>query len=110
MHKYAPDAVAIETLFMTRNQKTAMKVAEARGVAILAAAEAGIPLFEYSPQAVKIAVTRLGQRGQKKRHQDGRSHTETLCNRNASTTNMTRVALGLAHQGAARIRKLSTAI
>src|SRR3989344_8690134 len=47
IHEHRPDAIAIETIFMTRNQKTAIKVAEARGVAILAAANAGLPLFEY---------------------------------------------------------------
>ena len=50
---------------MTRNQKTAIKVAEARGVVILAAAEASVPLFEYSPQAVKIAVTGSGNADKK---------------------------------------------
>lgn len=65
IHTHKPDAVAIETLFMTKNQKTALKVAEARGVAILATAEAGVPLFEYSPQAVKIAVTGSGNADKK---------------------------------------------
>ncbi|PIR85065.1 crossover junction endodeoxyribonuclease RuvC [Candidatus Kaiserbacteria bacterium CG10_big_fil_rev_8_21_14_0_10_45_20] len=57
---FSPDAVAIETLFFTKNQKTAMRVAEARGVIILAVLQAHIPLFEYSPQEVKIAVTGIG--------------------------------------------------
>jgi crossover junction endodeoxyribonuclease RuvC len=57
---YRPSALALETLFFSTNQKTAIRVAEARGVIVLAAAEAGIPLFEYSPQAVKIAVTGSG--------------------------------------------------
>ena len=57
---YAPAAVALETLYFSTNQKTAIRVAEARGVLVLAAAEGGIPLFEYSPQAVKIAVTGSG--------------------------------------------------
>lgn len=55
-----PDAIALETLFFSKNVKTAIKVAEARGVVILAAAVAGVPLFEYSPQTVKIAVTGSG--------------------------------------------------
>lgn len=57
---YRPGALALETLFFTKNQKTAIAVAEARGAIMLAAAHAGIPLFEYSPQAVKIAVTGSG--------------------------------------------------
>jgi crossover junction endodeoxyribonuclease RuvC len=57
---YAPESMATETLFFTKNQKTAMAVAEARGVILLAAENSGISLFEYSPQAVKIAVTGNG--------------------------------------------------
>lgn len=52
--------MALETLFFTKNQKTAMKVAEARGVIQLAGAEHGLAITEYSPQAVKIAVTGSG--------------------------------------------------
>lgn len=58
--KWKPEALAIETLFFTKNQKTAIHVAEARGVITLAGVEAGIPVFEYSPQDVKIAVTGSG--------------------------------------------------
>ena len=58
--EYKPEALAIETLFFTKNQKTAIQVAEARGVIELAGAEAGIPVYEYSPQEVKIAVTGSG--------------------------------------------------
>ncbi len=58
--KYAPDALAIETLFFSKNQKTAIKVAEARGVISIAAALADCPVFEYSPQEVKLAVTGSG--------------------------------------------------
>ncbi len=58
--KYKPDALALETLYFSKNQKTAIRVAEARGVIMLAAAKARIPLLEYSPQEVKIAVTGSG--------------------------------------------------
>jgi len=58
--KYQPGVLALETLFFSKNQKTAIAVAEARGVLMLAAAENSIPLSEYSPQAVKIAVTGSG--------------------------------------------------
>ncbi len=60
IREYAPDALALETLFFSKNQKTAIKVAEARGAISVAAAIAGIPVFEYSPQEVKIAVTGSG--------------------------------------------------
>lgn len=52
-----PDAVAVETMFTNRNLQTAMDVGRASGVAILAAAEAGLPVYEYVPTAVKAAVT-----------------------------------------------------
>lgn len=58
--KYKPGALALETLYFSKNQKTAIRVAEARGVIMLAAAKGGIPVFEYSPQEVKLAVTGSG--------------------------------------------------
>ncbi len=60
IQKYRPNALALETLYFSKNQKTAIAVAEARGIIMLAAAEADILLFEYSPQEVKIAVTGSG--------------------------------------------------
>ena len=57
---HEPNTLALETLFFSKNQKTAIAVAEARGVIIAAAATRGIPVCEYSPQAVKIAVTGSG--------------------------------------------------
>src|SRR3989338_8715020 len=58
--KHKPESLALETLFFSKNQKTAIHVAEARGAITVAAGEAGIPVCEYSPQAVKIAVTGSG--------------------------------------------------
>jgi crossover junction endodeoxyribonuclease RuvC len=60
IREHRPETCALETLFFTKNQKTAMKVAEARGVIQLVAARAGLTITEYSPQAVKIAVTGSG--------------------------------------------------
>ena len=61
IEKYAPEAMAIETLFFTNNQKTAMHVSEARGVMLYVAAVAGIAVAEFSPVAIKIAVTGYGK-------------------------------------------------
>ena len=58
---YRPDHLAIETLFFSNNQKTAVAVAEARGVILLAAKQAAVPIFEYSPLQVKQAVTGFGK-------------------------------------------------
>ncbi len=60
IEEYSPDVLAIETLFFSTNRKTAMRVAEARGVVLAQAGVAGIPVAEYSPQAVKLAVTGYG--------------------------------------------------
>lgn len=57
---YAPEAVALETLFFSTNVKTAIGVAEARGAILAAAGLAELPIIECSPQQVKLAVTGHG--------------------------------------------------
>ena len=57
LQKWKPDAVAIEKLFFNSNQKTAIQVAEARGVILLAAQKAGVSISEYTTLQVKQAVT-----------------------------------------------------
>jgi crossover junction endodeoxyribonuclease RuvC len=59
--EYKPDAMAIEELFFNKNVRTALAVGQARGVAILAAAHAGIPVAEYTPLQVKQAVVGYGR-------------------------------------------------
>ena len=58
--EYSPDALAIESLFITKNQKTAMRVSEARGVIAYEAVRKNIPIYEYTPLQIKIAVTGHG--------------------------------------------------
>ncbi len=58
---WKPEALATETLFLFSNQKTAFRVAEARGVILYEAARAGLPVFEYTPLQIKIAVTGYGR-------------------------------------------------
>jgi crossover junction endodeoxyribonuclease RuvC len=57
---YRPDAAAVEELFFGRNITTAVKVGQARGVLLLALANAGIPMAEYSPPKIKEAVSGYG--------------------------------------------------
>jgi len=57
LDEFKPDILAIETLFITKNQKTAMRVAEARGIIIYEALKRDIPVHEYGPMEVKMAVT-----------------------------------------------------
>ncbi len=52
--------MALETLFFSVNKKTAIKVAEARGVVLLLAAKKQLPVLEISPQAVKLSMTGVG--------------------------------------------------
>jgi crossover junction endodeoxyribonuclease RuvC len=61
IEKYKPDAVSIEKLFFHTNQKTAIGVAEARGVILLACMKGGTEIFEYTPLQVKMAVTGYGR-------------------------------------------------
>ncbi len=58
--KFRPDVLAIETIFLTSNQKTAIAVAEARGVVIYECERAHLKIFEYSPLQIKQAVTGYG--------------------------------------------------
>jgi crossover junction endodeoxyribonuclease RuvC len=60
---HEPKAMALEDLFFGRNVGSALSVGQARGVVLLAAAERGIPCFDYTPQAVKKAVCGSGAAG-----------------------------------------------
>ena len=58
--EYSPDGFAIESIFMARNAESALKLGHARGVAIVAAVNQGIPVFEYEARKVKQAVVGNG--------------------------------------------------
>ena len=62
---YKPEAVAVEELFFNTNVTTAITVGQARGVAILAAYRAGVPIAEYTPLQVKQTVTSYGRADKK---------------------------------------------
>ncbi len=57
---YKPDAVAVEGVFYSVNAKSALKLGHVRGVALLAAANAGLPVAEYAPLSIKSAVVGYG--------------------------------------------------
>lgn len=59
--RWEPTSLAIESLFFNQNTTNALKVSEARGVVLYEAAVAGLSVYEYSPQAIKIAVTGYGK-------------------------------------------------
>ncbi|MSU55496.1 MAG: crossover junction endodeoxyribonuclease RuvC [Candidatus Taylorbacteria bacterium] len=61
VNKYKPEALAIEKLFFTTNQKTVMLVSEARGVIIYEASSAGLKISEFTPLQAKVAITGYGR-------------------------------------------------
>lgn len=61
IEKYQPDVCAVEELFFNTNTTTGIAVAEARGVIILSAYEAGVALYEYTPLQIKQAITGYGR-------------------------------------------------
>lgn len=60
LHAHRPHEAAVEALFFQRNARTAFQVGQARGVLLLALAQAGIPVTEYSPNVVKQTLTGYG--------------------------------------------------
>ena len=59
--EHQPQEVAIETVFVSRNAGSALKLGQARGAAICAAVSVGLPVSEYSPRSIKQAI--VGRRG-----------------------------------------------
>jgi len=63
--EHEPEASAVEELFFSRNARTAMSVGHARGVTLLALADAGLSIAEYTPMQIKQAVTGYGNAGKR---------------------------------------------
>lgn len=61
LDRYGPSVMAVETLFFNRNVTSALAVGQARGVALLTAADRGLPVREFTPMQVKQAVTGRGR-------------------------------------------------
>jgi len=59
--EHRPDCVVIENIFHSKNVRSALKLGHARGVALLAASQAGLPVAEYSPAEIKRAVVGFGR-------------------------------------------------
>ena len=67
--KYKPDLISVETLFFFKNFKTVMPVSQTKGVILLAAAQKKIPVFEFTPLQMKMAIAGYG-RAEKKQVQE----------------------------------------
>ena len=59
--KYKPEIISVETLFFFKNLKTVMPVSQTRGVILLAAAQKKIPVFEFTPLQMKMAIAGYGR-------------------------------------------------
>jgi crossover junction endodeoxyribonuclease RuvC len=63
LEEWRPDVVAVEEVFYSVNAKSALKLGQVRGVALLAVAQAGLPLAEYAPLKIKSSVVGYGLAG-----------------------------------------------
>jgi crossover junction endodeoxyribonuclease RuvC len=61
LDEYSPEVVGVETLFFNKNVKTAIGVAQARGIILYLAKKAGCEVFDFGPQEIKIAITGYGK-------------------------------------------------
>ena len=61
LEKHKPNALVVEDLFLAKNARSALKLGHVRGVVLLAGAQAGIPISEYTPTEVKLAVAGYGR-------------------------------------------------
>lgn len=61
IEKFMPDAMAVESVFTALNMRTALRLAEVRGVVLLAAAQHGVPVHSYAPREVKASIAGHGQ-------------------------------------------------
>lgn len=94
--KYKPERMATEKLFFSGNQKTAMLVAEARGVILYSGSSSGLEIFEYTPNEVKIAITGYG-RSEKKQMIDMVKKLIVVDSKKSSDDEFDAIAIGLTH-------------
>lgn len=60
IEEFKPDSVAVESIFFAKNVRSAVILGHVRGVALLAAASSGLPVYEYSPRTIKLAAVGFG--------------------------------------------------
>ena len=103
LDEHTPDAVALETLFMTNNQKTAMHEEKRRGVLLYETHKRSIPVFEYSPPQVKLAVTGHGA-SDKRGVEDMVKRLVTLPTRDMIDDEYDAIAIAITHLSHSRSR------
>lgn len=105
VEEFAPDAIAVESVFTALNMRTALKLAEMRGVVLLAAAQAQIPAHSYSPREVKSCVAGYGAASKQQMQQMVCSQLGLMSNPEpADAADALAVALCHAHLSQARDR------
>jgi crossover junction endodeoxyribonuclease RuvC len=104
--EHRPDAVAVERVAWNTNQRSAMHVARATGVVLLAAAEAGLPVEEYGPLEVKMAVTGQGN-AQKTQVRDALVRLHGLRDVPDQPDAADAVAVALCHLTQSRLRRVA---
>lgn len=101
--KYRPAALAIEKLFFSTNQRTALSVSEARGVVVYEAAKRGLSVFEYTPIQIKAAVAGYGHATKNqvvlmvKALTDFKDKEKKTATRKTSDDEFDAIAVGLTH-------------
>jgi crossover junction endodeoxyribonuclease RuvC len=105
VEQFSPDAVAVESVFVALNMGTALKLAEMRGVVLLAAAQAQIPAHSYSPREVKATIAGYGAASKQQIQQMVRSLLDLpMCPEPADASDALAVALCHAQISRARNR------
>jgi crossover junction endodeoxyribonuclease RuvC len=105
VEQFRPDAVAVESVFTALNMQTALKLAEMRGVVLLAAAQAQIPAHSYAPREVKASVAGFGGASKQQVQQMVRSLLDLpTCPEPSDASDALAVALCHAHVSRARDR------
>ncbi|MBP6925512.1 MAG: crossover junction endodeoxyribonuclease RuvC [Candidatus Pacebacteria bacterium] len=107
--RYHPTELAIENLFFTNNQKTAMRVSEARGAIINLAKQQGLSVHEYTPLQIKQAVTGYGK-SDKKQVAHMVTHLVKLEPRKYIDDEIDAVAVALTHSASRIIKNLSAGL
>jgi crossover junction endodeoxyribonuclease RuvC len=103
VEQFAPDAVAVESVFTALNMRTALKLAEMRGVVLLAAAQAQIPAHSYAPREVKASVAGFGAASKQQIQEMVRSLLDLpFCPEPADASDA--LAVALCHAQASRAR------
>ena len=100
IEKYGPSAMAIETQFVRANPQTAIKLGMVRGIAILAASQVSIPIYEYAPSKAKLAATGKGSASK----QQVQQMVQRLHNLSkVSEDEADAIAIAMGHQNAMRL-------